>query len=352
MKGVLDLVRRLGAPAPAVGQTPADAVHRENKWQLLRYRARPQGIAWPTPILLIPSLINRHYVLDLRPGRSFVEYLVAHGHDVYIIDWGTPSDEDRYLDFDEVCDRYIGRAIRVAARCSDAESVHVLGYCLGGTLAAIHTAARPERVASLLALAAPIDFEEAGTLAQWTRTASFDVASLTRALGNVPWPLMQTAFHLLEPTLNLSKLVGVIDRAGDDEFLDGFFALERWGNDNVSFPGAAYETYIRELYRGNALVRGSFALSGTPVRLGAIRCPTLAVSFAHDHIVPTASASALVDLVGDNAEHWLCPGGHVGAMVSRKAATNLWPRLLQWWRTTEARRVGAATPVHRSARAV
>ena len=102
----------LGRKAPAVGQTPADVVHAENKWRLLRYRPRASGLAFTTPLVLVPSLINRHYVLDLLPGKSFVEYFVARGHDVYCIDWGTPGDEDRYVTFDDVCDRYLGRALR------------------------------------------------------------------------------------------------------------------------------------------------------------------------------------------------------------------------------------------------
>ena len=100
MRGLPKLLTRFGRPMPRVGQTPAVTVHHENKWRLLRYRARPEGLAFRTPILLVPSLINRHYVLDLMPNKSFAQWLVARGHDVYVIDWGTPGDEDRFLDFD------------------------------------------------------------------------------------------------------------------------------------------------------------------------------------------------------------------------------------------------------------
>ncbi len=93
-----------------MGQTPADVACHENKWKLLRYRARPQGLAFKTPVLLVPSLINRHYVLDLMPGKSFAEYLVAQGLDVFCIDWGTPGDEDRFLTFDDVVRRAIWAA--------------------------------------------------------------------------------------------------------------------------------------------------------------------------------------------------------------------------------------------------
>jgi polyhydroxyalkanoate synthase subunit PhaC len=327
-----NLLGMFGRRAPQVGTTPADVIHRENKWRLLRYRPSSEGVAYATPVLLVPSLINRHYVLDLQRGRSFAEFLVARGHDVYIIDWGTPGDEDRYLEFDEICDRYLGRAVRAVARRSERGKVHLLGYCLGGTLTTIYTAARPERVASNTALAAPVDFHDDGLLSRWTRTETFDVGALVDGFGNVPWQLMQASFQMLRPTLLLAKLVGLVDRAWDDEFLDGFLAIERWGNDNVPFPGACYRRYIDALYRDNALVAGRFSLSGRPARLDAITCPTLVITFEHDHIVPWPSAAALVDHVSSqDAERLHLPGGHVGAVISRKAASTLWPAVSAWW---------------------
>ena len=330
---------------PVVGATPADVVFSENKWRLLRYHPRPEGIAFNTPLLLVPSLINRHYVLDLMPGKSFVEFLVAQGHDVFVLDWGTPGPEDRYLSFDDVCDRYIGRAIR---RAGAGAPVHVLGYCLGGTLAAIHAGIHPERLQSLVALAAPVRFSDGGTLGDWTTGASFDVGALVDAFGNVPWPLMQAAFHLLRPTLNLSKAVHLVDRAWDDRYLDGFLALETWGNDNVSVPGACYRRYVQALYRDDALFAGDLVVSGRPVRLGDIRCPVMAVTFEHDNIVPWASAAALLEAVGSaDATRTHLPGGHVGAVVSSSAARSLWPALSEWWAARDApaseRRQGSRT---------
>ena len=338
MKRFTNLAARALAKRPPVGTTPHDVVYAENKWRLLRYRANPNAQAkHTTPVLLVPSLINRHYVLDLLPGKSFAQGMVERGHDVFCIDWGTPGDEDRYLTFDDVCDAYLGRAIRVAARLANTERVHLLGYCLGGTLAAIHTARRPEHVASLTALAAPIRFKDDGLLSRWTTSPTFDVNALVGAFGNVPWQLMQSAFNLLRPTLHLSKAVHLVDRAWDDEFLDGFFALETWGNDNVSFPGEFYRRYIEELYRGDALVEGRFTLSGAPVRLEAIECPTLVVSFEHDNIVPAASAKALLEHVGAKDKLGMhLNGGHVGAVVSRAAAKSLWPAISDFWARRDA----------------
>ena len=315
---------------PKVGQTPHTVAWSENKWRLLHFA--PATRRYATPILMVPSLINRWYVLDLGPERSLIEWLVARGHEVYCIDWGTPSGEDRYLTWDDIGGRYVGRAVRVAARTSGTGGVHVLGYCLGGTLATAYVAAFPERVASLTALAAPIDFSQAGIMAMWTQTPTFDVGAIVEAFGNVPWQLLQASFNMLRPTLRASKAVAVLDRAWDDEFLDGFLATEHWGNDNVSFPGACYQRYIEELYRGNKLVTGEFTVLGKRALLSSITCPVLAIAFQDDHIVPVGSAQPLIDHVGGRDKQILVDrGGHVGAVVSRKAAERLWPALSTFW---------------------
>jgi polyhydroxyalkanoate synthase len=332
-----DLARLPFRDKPPIGTTPADTIHEENKWRLLRYRPRPEGLAYRTPVLLVPSLINRHYVLDLMPGKSFAGYLVSQGHDVYILDWGTPSSEDRFLTFDDICDRYLGRAVRIAARASERDETHLLGYCMGGILTSIYTAARPEHVASLVALAAPVRFHDEGLLSAWMRTPSFDVNAMIDGLGNVPWQLMQSAFHLLRPTLNLAKAVHLVDRAWNDEFLDGFLALETWGNDNVSFPGECYRRYATEIYQHDALARGEMTLSGRPARLSQIHCPVLAVTFEHDNIVPWKSAAALLDLVSStDKQHIHLPGGHVGAVVSKSASRGLWPAMSRFWAERDA----------------
>ena len=337
MKWWSNLVTLAGRARPLVGVTPADVVHAENKWRLLRYRPRPEGVAFATPVVLVPSLINRHYVLDLQPGRSVAEFLVQQGHDVFIIDWGTPGPEDRYLTFDEITDRYIGRAVRVASLYGRRGKAHLLGYCLGGTLCVIHAAVRPERVASIGALGAPMSFKDEGLLSAFSATPTFDVRAMVDAFGNAPSTIMQSGFQALRPTLGLSKAVHFVDKLWNDEYIDGVLALETWGSDNISFPGACYVRYIEELYRGNRLQEGTFRLSGRAARMEDLRMPTLAVTFEHDTIVPWRSASLLVERTGAADKEWIhLPGGHVGAVVSRKAAQGLWPRLSAFWAARDA----------------
>ncbi len=343
LDSIIALLKRAPKGPPAVGATPHSVVWAENKWRLLRFSPAGRSESAPlhsgsaqrrysTPILLVPSLINRWYVLDLGSGRSLIEWLVAQGHDVFCIDWGTPTAEDRYLTWDDFAGRYIGRAVRHASRYGSTGQVHLLGYCLGGTLTVSYTAAFPQHVRTLLALAAPIDFDHAGIMAQWTRVPTFDVAALLEAFGNVPWPLMQASFNMLRPTLRAAKTVALLDRAWDDEFLEAFLATEHWGNDNVSFPGACYGRYIEELYRRNKLMTGGFTVSGRPAELSQIKCPTLALAFADDNIVPLPSAAPLIDRIASTDKQLVVQqGGHVGAVVSRKAVTRLWPTMSEFW---------------------
>jgi polyhydroxyalkanoate synthase len=132
--------------------------------------------------------------------------------------------------------------------------------------------------------------------------------------------------------MTAAKTVQLLDKAWDDEFLDGFLAMETWGNDNVSFPGACYEKYIEELYRKDALLSGELSVSGKRVGLENVVTPTLAISFEHDHIVPWQSAGVLVERVGAKEKHHVhLSGGHVGAVVSKKAAATLWPAISEFW---------------------
>jgi polyhydroxyalkanoate synthase len=323
---------------PEVGSTPANVAHRENKLQLLRYVARPEGLAFRTPIVLVPSLINRHYVLDLMPGKSVVEWLVARGHDVYCIDWGTPSHEDRWIDLDTIFDRYVHHAVRAACQISGVQKAHTLGYCMGGLMTLVHAALHPDEVATTTTLATPVRFngDDGSLLGAWTNSPTFDVPALVKATGVVPWQLLQSAFQMLRPTMNLSKAVHFIDKMEDDPFVDGFLALETWGNDNVGLPGVFYEQYLRDLYRGDKLARGQLVVSGRRVDLGALRMPLHCVSFKHDSIVPADSAQELVTLAGSaDKVGTVLSGGHVGAVVAKSASERLWPKLAGFWESRD-----------------
>ncbi len=311
--------------------TPKDIVHREGTARLYRFR-RPDGRPAEAglPLLLVPSVINRWYVLDLRAGASVAEALVAAGFDVFCLDWGAPEDEDRYLEWDDF-QRRIGRCVRAVLRESGATKLGLLGYCIGGTLTTIYTAQHPEQVAALVNLAGPIDFSHAGFLGEMTDPRWFDPHAIASA-GNMSALQMQSGFVALRPTSQLAKVVSLLDKAFDPEAREAFQALDGWASDNIAFPAAAYATYIEELYQKNNLVAGQHRVLGAAVDLAAIRCPVLTVGTDRDHICPLPAASALNERASSSAQEvFVISGGHVGAVVGAKASRTLYPKLVAWF---------------------
>jgi len=313
--------------APALAQTPRDELALEGGARLYHFRGngKPKG----KPFLLVPSMINRWYVMDLRPGASLVEALVGAGIDVWCLDWGTPEAEDRYLDWEAVLQR-LGRAVRRVKRETGSDKLGILGYCMGGTLTSIYVAQHADEIGALVTLAAPIDFVRGGQLRCMVEPQWFDANAIADA-GNVAPQQMQAGFVALRPTLDLGKLVAMPDLASDPKGRDAFLALDEWASDNIPFPAAAYRRYITDLYQENQLANGTHRVAGKPVELSKIKCPTLVITASRDSICPPAAATALLDLVGSTDKDVLeVAGGHVGAVVGSKAAREMYPALIKW----------------------
>ncbi|HEY5945334.1 MAG TPA: alpha/beta fold hydrolase [Kofleriaceae bacterium] len=313
---------------PALAQTPRDIFTLEGGAKLYRFGS---GKTTGKPFLLIPSMINRWYVLDLRVGASVVEALVGAGFDVWCLDWGIPEAEDRYLDWEAVVAR-LGRAVRRVKRESGADKIGVLGYCMGGTLTTIYVSQHPDDFAALVTLAAPIDFERGGQLRCMVEPQWFDADSIADA-GNVDPVQMQAGFVALRPTLDFGKFMSIPDLATDAKAREAYMALDEWASDNIPFPGEAYRRYIRELYQENQLVEGTHRVHGKAALLGAIKCPTLVITASKDAICPPAAATALLEHVSSTDKEVLeVPGGHVGAVVGSRAAKEMYPALIRWLR--------------------
>lgn len=324
--------RLAGVPdrTPTLAPTPRDVVLTDGTARLLRFC----GATKPTtrvPLLIVPSLINQWYVVDLRPGASLVGALVDAGFDVWCLDWGAPEDEDRHRTWTDVLDR-LARMVRRVRRDTGAARVGLLGYCMGGTLCAIHTALDPTSVAALVDLVGPIDFARSGALGRMVDRRWFDADAIADA-GNVAPEQMQAGFVALRPTVDLAKWMSWPELATDPAAYEAFAALDAWASDNIAFPGEAYRTYISELYQDNRLVAGTHRVRGRAVDLAAITCPTMVIVADRDAICPPASATALVDRVGTTDTTILrVPGGHVGAVVGSRAATHMIPALADWLR--------------------
>ncbi|MSP63027.1 MAG: alpha/beta fold hydrolase [Myxococcales bacterium] len=325
----------LGKPPvgwPAVGTTPSDVMWSEGGARLLRYRAPTArgATAKKPPLLLVCSLINRPYVLDLLPERSVVLRLLGDGIDVWLLDWGGTRREDAALDLADYALGRLPHAAEVVLKTTGQKQLHVLGYCMGGTFALMAIAAGCLPAASLVAMATPVDFHDPGLLSTWCRSPGFDGAALAKSYGNVPAHVLQPAFKMLDPIGIATKLIHLDEKVGDDDFLRFFLAMETWLEDSMAFPGGAFAQWVAA-YRDNSLARGTLILAGKAIDLARVRCPILALVAKKDYITPPASSLALQDLAGTkDYEVIAIEGGHIGLSTGRAAHEHLWPRVSAW----------------------
>ena len=210
-----------------IAQTPKEQIWALNKTKLYRYvPVVPEARRHPVPLLLVFALMNRPSILDLRPGNSFVEFMVSQGYDVYLLDWGSPGPEDRNLKFDDYALDYLPRAIRKLKSVSGATEFSILGWCIGAILATLYAAVRPDDgLRNLLLLTAPLDFskKENITFARWTDERYFDVDKTLAMFGNMPAELIEYGAKALKPVENF---VGNYLRLWDN--LDNPAVVESW----------------------------------------------------------------------------------------------------------------------------
>jgi len=187
----------LGSPAPAVGLTPKTLLHRRGTLGLYHYHATASEV-YRVPVLFVMATTNKAFIFDLAPGQSLVEFLLARGHDVYVMDWDAPRPEERSLGLEDYTLDFIPDCIARVREDSGEDEVTLVGYCMGGVLATIHAALHPRGpVKNLVCFTTPIDFRRMALWQTWGNEDHFDVDRLVDAVGNVPSDFIIGAFDLL-----------------------------------------------------------------------------------------------------------------------------------------------------------
>lgn len=321
----------LTADEARIGMTPKDVVWTHRKTTLYRYRSTNRR--HPVPILLVFALINRPMIFDLRPGNSFVEFLLDEGYDVFLLDWGELDDDDADMGIEEyVCDEIHG-AVRETLRASGAPELTVMGWCIGAALTAMYAALHPEqRIRNLVLLTMPVDTSDS-LYTTWLGGDSFDVDQVADAMETIPGFLIDTANKMMKPvanyvTTNRRLFWQVVDGTANR---GAFQAMNKWVADNPPFPSTAFRQWLTWMYKENRLVRGRMELRGRRVDLRNIDHSVLVVTAGADHIAPRHTTMPFLDLTSsDDIEHLDRPGGHIGLMAGSKARKEIWPLIGEW----------------------
>jgi len=344
----------LTTPDAVVGASEREVIWTHRGTTLYRYRSSSRE--YPLPLLLVFALINRPEIFDLRPGGSLIEYLLEEGFDVFLLDWGSPGEEDADMGLDEyVCDE-LHWAIRETLRASGSDELTLMGWCIGATLCAMYcgldrgaldASARPgpEREASrnpvrnLALLTMPVD-ARGSTYATWIGDPEFDVDAVAEQWRVVPGGAVDFANGMLKPVTNFFTTYLRLWQGIQDGGMrrDAYQPMAKWVADNPDFPGKAWSQWIRMMYRDGTLVAGHARLRGMRVDLGRIDQNLLVVTAGADHIAPRPGTMPVFELVSsEDVTHIDRPGGHIGLVAGSAARKEIWPEMADWLRERSER---------------
>lgn len=314
------------------GCTPYDVVLTRGPVRLLRYRSKVEK-KHATPVLFVFALVNRPYVLDLLPHKSVIRQFLNHGFDVFMIDWGIPEPQDKSKTLSDYIDGDMhAMALKVLEETGQ-ERLNIVGYCMGGTMSSVYTSRHQDLVRNLVLMAAPISWSgPRSLLMEWTDPKIFNVDALVDQMGMIPPSFLGSSFVLMKPVANLlQKWTTFAEKMDDEKFLEDFFAMEQWSNDNIPISGEVYRDFVKYGFQQDRLVKGTFPVGARNVNLGNITCPLLTLTADKDHLVlPEQSFPVESCVSSTDTARMSVGGGHIGLAVGGKAHKELWPHACAW----------------------
>jgi len=322
-----------------IAQTPKQTVWTLNKAKLYHYiPVLPDEKRHRIPLLLVFAIMNKPSILDLRPGHSFVEFMVKEGYDVYLLDWGAPGPEDKGISFDDYTLEYLPRAIRKLKSITKMEEFSMLGWCLGALISTMYAALRPnDGLKNLILLTAPLDFsdKQAGGFIRWTNDQNFNVDSLVTTFGNMPGEMIDYGAKALKPVENyIGSYLNLWDNLNNPKVVEAWHAMNTWVSDTIPMTGGAYRQLVQQFYRENRLMNGTLTMRGERVDLSNLRANILNVIALADHITPVCQSETVMEKISSTDKQLLkVKGGHIGIMAGSGAAKRTWPQIDAWLST-------------------
>jgi polyhydroxyalkanoate synthase len=301
-----------------IAVTPGKVVYQNDLMQLIQYTPATNKVK-RRPLLIIPPWINKFYILDLRPGNSFIRWAISQGHTVFVISWVNPNER---LAAKTVTDYMLEGPLAALDAIEQATGEHdanVIGYCLGGTLLASTLAymavKRDNRIKSTTYFVTMVDFAEAGELSVFIDEEQLSaLEERMNAKGYLEGRDMATTFNMLRANDLIWSFVVNNYLLGKSPFP---FDLLYWNADSTRMPAAMHSFYLRNMYQENLLVKpGGISLDGVPIDLRKIRTPSFLLSTREDHIAPWRSTYAATQLYRGPVKFVLSASGHIAGVVN------------------------------------
>lgn len=329
LQAMISGIRKYQAHSYARLESPISSIWEKGATRLLDYAA--QECQADAPIaFLVPSLVNRGYILDLQKNRSFARALADEGIRTLLVDWGTPGTLEREFSLDNYVVDVLCPALDHVTKCYPDSPIHLVGYCMGGTLTVAQALHQQEKLTSLIALAAPWNFH-AGLSAAGKFLLAQDTAwqSVLDTFNEMPVDLLQAFFASLDPNLCMNKFALFDSMNMDSEKAAEFVALEDWLNDGVPLVKKVAMQCFSDWYGENTPYCGNWVVADKKICPQNLKIPVMLAVPKSDKIVPMASALGLAEQIEDvTVIH--PPSGHIGMVAGSRARSGLWSDVIQW----------------------
>jgi polyhydroxyalkanoate synthase len=295
--------------------------------RLLDYHQQDDDGDYP-PLLFIPSLINRSYILDLHPECSIVRYLAAHHIHPYLLDFGEPQASE--LDFtngDYITKRVEAAIAAITARTS--RPLILAGYCMGGLMALATALRNQQQIQALVLLATPWDFHKTNFAWLGLDSSRQMLSTTAKGMDRIPHQAIQALFYMLNPLKIYQKFSHFAQLSPGSAEVEQFVSVERWVNDGISITLPVAQECVTSWLHHNQPLQGKWQVAGQCIRAEELQIPTLIVIPENDYIVPPLSTEPLITAIPRSAV-LRPPAGHVGMVIGHHARTELWQPLLRW----------------------
>lgn len=303
-----------------IATTPGKVIFRNEIMELIQYApATPQVLK--RPLLIVPPWINKFYILDLNPEKSFIRWCVEQGLTVFCISWVNPDARHAAKDFESYMREGIFAALDVIEQATGEKKVSAIGYCVGGTLLGVTLAymatVRDKRIESATFFTTQVDFSQAGELSVFVDEAQIHAIEEQMArTGYLDGSRMAGAFNMLRPN-------DLIWSYAVNNYLKGKapapFDLLYWNADSTRMPAANHSFYLRNCYLDNKLSKGEMVIGGKHLDLKAVKIPIYNLATREDHIAPAPSVFIGSQCFGGPVEHVVAGSGHIAGVVNPPA---------------------------------
>ncbi len=303
-----------------------------------------QSVPYQRPLVLVPPLGVFAWIFDLMIERSLVRYFLAHGFDVYLIDWGNPKDPPyTNLTLEDYVIRWFPMAMAAIRQHSGESEVSLMGYCMGGLLSMLYLGAeKDQQVKNLVTIASPVDTRKMGVAGRFSAAMEIPTQLVRRYTGfrldqvdpqrfHVPGKWVSVAFKLSSPLSPLTSYLDMLRNLGDTEYMISYMSMNAWFNNMADYPGGTVLELIRKLGLYNRLAKGQIRIGNKLADFKEIHCDLLAFAGASDAIVPMAAAYRIMDVVSSRDKRFhLVPGGHAGVFTGARAVSTTWAISAEW----------------------